>query len=1043
MADQDQNNPAATLPSYSVSQIAQTYHFNCDKLLRLTGQPKSTGASNTGASSTEASSTKANSTRASSTGTSSTETSSTGTSRTGTSSAGTSSTTVTPSKNSLADAHKARGERFEAVLKDSFRLLVDCTDIPAAEARNMLQQAQVGQTLYQLRCQVPQKFYTELGVEQSYKLRTFMPDFITIKADEDGGVKKVLFITDAKSSRATNVSHQVKFLIQTITLRPPQFQVATYAFLLGFITRDMRNIVIESLGGIYLPSSPSTPKTFRLDFLLPRIESFFRTQLPVVLAQSQPRWLYNTKCRGCEYVDKCRQEAYDTIGMVPYLSEAKVKGLEGVDTGEYRAGGRGGARQGEEIIQVSEDDDEEPISGGISDAYSPGTVRIRFIGRATASFPAETDHDLIITMSLDPLYTQPFGYAIALNKGSERIYSHAYNVPKDFMAPILAFTDLMREFVTALNSAFTQLATAQSRACLFVLTDADLQLMRDSLLRYVALDVAQPQLTSYAMRCLLSMFEDTQLLTTNLALPDLTSIPEQQHLRSFPRVVVIENAVKDNIALGVPGFYRLEDLFVWMVEPMLVSSNASLASNQLGDLRRALPHVDSGQIHERWISSPPRSSIDSLHSSRVSIASHILSAFRSLASRYCVSAGISLSTIFLFSPPPFAFPKTREFRSSYLSKLYFFKQYEAVTACDQIRHERFRGIGGDEGEDLGGVLMMFEGYDSIESPVLKKKSMVGKFKLVDGTRSPYVLEPTGMNDYILVEDSVEGALEAIHFPDILYCRTLRDLPATSVNIHSIDSERSTLILKGYFKRLHPIRDKPYRLYARYIDFNLDKVLIALAEIDERAGESLFLWGTELLGDATDQLRATALKLRDEFGMSPSQKEITAEVIKKRMQIIWGPPVRIVSISTVSFVLVPIDLAHLLPQGSGKTHFLALFLVWYLTHLRPSQPNNARPLFIGLTAYTRAAIGNLLDRVALVKESHPAAVFEIIKLVTETSGSSWQRGMTVCKAKDLKKKLKNEAVVVGGTVWDWYKVKQEWEEWEGCDIMIIDEGSQVG
>lgn len=205
MADQDQINPAATLPIFSVSQIAQTYHFNCDKLLRLTGQPKSTGTSNTEASSTGASSTEANSTRASSTGTSST-----GTGGTGTSSAGTSSTPATPSKkNTLADAHKARGERFEAALKDNFRLLVDCTDIPAAEARNVLQQAQVGQTLYQLRCQIPQKFYTELGVEQSYKLRTFLPDFITIKADEDGGVKKVLFITDAKSSRATNVSHQV------------------------------------------------------------------------------------------------------------------------------------------------------------------------------------------------------------------------------------------------------------------------------------------------------------------------------------------------------------------------------------------------------------------------------------------------------------------------------------------------------------------------------------------------------------------------------------------------------------------------------------------------------------------------------------------------------------------------------------------------------------------------------------------------------------------------------------------------------------------
>lgn len=139
-------------------------------------------------------------------------------------------------------------------------------------------------------------------------------------------------------------------LIQTITLRPPQFQVATYAFLLGFITRDIRNVVIEPLGGIYLPSNPGTPKTFRLDFLLPRIESFFRTQLPAVLAQPQPRWLFNSKCRGCEYVDKCRQEAYDTIGMVPYLSEAMVKGLDGVDVRKLRED----SMENEEITDVED-----------------------------------------------------------------------------------------------------------------------------------------------------------------------------------------------------------------------------------------------------------------------------------------------------------------------------------------------------------------------------------------------------------------------------------------------------------------------------------------------------------------------------------------------------------------------------------------------------------------------------------------------------------------------------------------------------------------
>lgn len=37
-------------------------------------------------------------------------------------------------------------------------------------------------------------------------------------------------------------------------------------------------------------------------------------------------------------------------------------------------------------------------------------------------------------------------------------------------------------------------------------------------------------------------------------------------------------------------------------------------------------------------------------------------------------------------------------------------------------------------------------------------------------------------------------------------------------------------------------------------------------------------------------RATALRLRDDFKMSPSQKDISAQIIKKRLQIVWGPPV---------------------------------------------------------------------------------------------------------------------------------------------------------
>ena len=46
------------------------------------------------------------------------------------------------------------------------------------------------------------------------------------------------------------------------------------------------------------------------------------------------------------------------------------------------------------------------------------------------------------------------------------------------------------------------------------------------------------------------------------------------------------------------------------------------------------------------------------------------------------------------------------------------------------------------------------------------------------------------------------------------------------------------------------------------------------------------------GQLSSDARATALKLRDNFSMSPSQKDISANIINKRLQIVWGPPVNI-------------------------------------------------------------------------------------------------------------------------------------------------------
>ena len=61
------------------------------------------------------------------------------------------------------------------------------------------------------------------------------------------------------------------------------------------------------------------------------------------------------------------------------------------------------------------------------------------------------------------------------------------------------------------------------------------------------------------------------------------------------------------------------------------------------------------------------------------------------------------------------------------------------------------------------------------------------------------------------------------------------------------------------------------------------------------------WGSSLIEEQQfKEMKNTALKLRDSFLMSSSQKEISAELLERRLQIIWGPPVSVISVIHICF-----------------------------------------------------------------------------------------------------------------------------------------------
>lgn len=114
------------------------------------------------------------------------------------------------------------------------------------------------------------------------------------------------------------------------------------------------------------------------------------------------------------------------------------------------------------------------------------------------------------------------------------------------------------------------------------------------------------------------------------------------------------------------------------------------------------------------------------------------------------------------------------------------------------------------------------------------------------------------------------------------------------------------------------------------------------------------------------------------------------------------------------------------------------MVWYLTYVAD------KSVRIGITAYTRAAVENVLRRIVQVRPRKTSTDFHLVSMVRDTPKEPVE-GIVYCQANSLKSHLNSDAsdaVVIGGTVWDWSKVRQVWPSKDGCDIFIIDEASQV-
>ncbi|GBC07119.1 hypothetical protein RclHR1_07270004 [Rhizophagus clarus] len=894
----------------------------------------------------------------------------------------------------LLEASKQRGNKFESDINDSLSNSIDCRN---KSYKDVLKNAQVGQTFSQMKFNVPENFYDSVNIKNIIELKSFIPDFIEVI--EEGGKKK-LMVWDAKSSKSARISHQ--------------FQVASYVYLLDFVIQEFPDLTISHTIGIQLPNQPL--QTFNIDLLLQRIEKFFREDLPRIITK-EPSWNYNSRCRTCDFVNDCRNDckngAEGSISMIPYLSSENAESLKTfmssrkdiVDiedmvnfinkSKDIKESDNSTIKQIKRIVKYDKKSKTSPY------LKAKRTKQAQFIGLPVANFPQETDHNLLITMSLDPYLSRPFGWGICLHTGDGKIlesFKRAGAILKNEFQE--KYISLMDEFVTTLAKCFEYLSQVKSHACIFVYSEREKTTIQEALLEIITMDdnTISYSLQHNAKRCLFNLFEEASLMSvTGSKDGDIMEIPDSKNeWREFPRLIILEQAIKKNIAIYEPGFYRLVDIWQQLVKPTLSNDQELLNS-----LEQHMS-IDLDYIYNSWVSeNSSKQIIQDIHLLRIMFGSAVIRAYYKLLKKSIVN----IDSILIFNPPIFTFTEIKAFRNHYLGKLYFFKQFEAIIDCTKTRSTRIKDFTQDE--SMRGIQLKFK---------TESKNKILKFTVINNNKEGSLSEHNSFKRYILVEDNPAGILNAIKYSDMQFRKERNNMESAKgsnslaiVCIHEVDNE--TIYLKGYTKNLRIKENEKYRLYDRYLDSNLDKVLTVLAEIDERSDDNQLMvtdllkdpnaWGSSSASNEEQYKIKNATLSLESLHMSPSQKIISKELLKKSLQVVWGPP------------------------GSGKTHFLALFTTWYLNAFISKLTGANKKCVIGVTAFTKDAISNLLERISHERKDRQ---FDILNMVKN------------CEKNGISKTIKENgrSIVIGGTVWDWYKIRNIVK----CDIMMIDEGSQL-
>jgi len=858
--------------------------------------------------------------------------------------------------------------------------------LTADQSRELLLGLVPGWFVYQPTLVTPTRFYEHYGIDPAVvEVTECRPDIIECYEDESRDLR--LRIIDVKASPGVKLSHRI--------------QATMYTLILDHVLQDwgVDDRAVSSEGGVWLAHAADFT-AFDVRSMRPPLETFLRDELEALMASPavQARWHLYFRCEWCQYFDHCREEMHATndVSRTPYLTIHGKRYLGELDPPVRTVTDFAALLQDPARVPMLED--AASLRGRAerlreqASALQDGETRT--YGGSSLAMPRAENVRIVLTLQTEPVSGQLYAYGIYA-QGLRDIFG-------ENPTPVVGVAEqgdpatveaLERSFVREMSSImrpvhdFNQERTedwlAQKTLQVFTFDSYERELLTRLLLRRVS----DPEVAEQALE-LFFFFQQ----------PELIQAEDHPANEVFFPVVVLVQVIRDLLALPLEVSYRFGDV-VRLLQPKQFGfdyrENDFFAFQLSNQMRSDAIFGVWYRGRSEWVPG-----IKKEIRVRLWAANSLVNGLREFLQEY--------GNLLFAWPPKFHLPSGLGFQHPLLSRLSFIARYESVIQYLAIREARMAPVA-ERLRDGTCLLLTHRGGARFE---------------LDRMHEDLDIEQSGFAKWILTQDTDAGARARLSYNDFANRDRVWVPKNSALALAAIINVETTVERPNVALHLDvtPSKAMPplevgdrYLLDQRYTDFNLQRVLDELAELDREERPSF----VELIenphgfrqavGEAPQTIEV-ARSLAEKHGMTASQLDAFVGIVSNNLQLVWGPP------------------------GTGKTHFLALAILC----LAEAHRLLNRPFRVLMTAFTHAAIDNCLRKLAqldqelkVVTDGMPAAKLGErhlpgvdVEEVGPRVGWTWANDHLVC--------------VLGGTVWGIRKAVPPY----GADLVVIDEASQV-